>query len=141
MRDEMSDDTTGAQNPTGVQNPAASGRGATDGVERFHMWAPRPLLRSTLWTPRDPQSDHEPLYQVFIAQSTLAAILRHLRDAAADERPFGLLAGDLCEDPDGGARYVLIRDVCRSNVSLTGGDGDQIPATAWEELRATVRGS
>ncbi len=45
------------------------------GAERFHMWAPRPLLRSTLWTPRGADPEHEPLYEVFIAQSTLLLIL------------------------------------------------------------------
>ncbi|MCL7982948.1 MAG: hypothetical protein M8862_10525, partial [marine benthic group bacterium] len=122
------------------REPIDSAPGTDTGVERFHMWAPRPLLRSTLWTPRGSDSDHEPLYEVFIAQSTLASIIRHLRDAPEDERPFGLLAGDLCEDPDGGNRYVLIRDFCRSSVSLTDRDGDQIPATAWEDLRTAAEG-
>ena len=127
------------QNARG-HSPAAETTTPDPGDERFHMWAPRPLLRSILWTPRGPESDNAAMYDVFITQSALASLLDHLRSAPEDERPFGLLAGDLCEDPDGESRYVLIREVCRSRVSLTGEDGDQIPATAWEALRIDAEG-
>ena len=105
------------------QGPSAGATTPDPGTERFHMWASRPLLRSILWTPRGPDSETTGLYDVFITQSALASLLDHVRSAPEDERPFGLLAGDLCEDPDDESRYVLIREICRSRVSLNGQDG------------------
>ena len=122
------------------QGPSAGATTPDPGTERFHMWASRPLLRSILWTPRGADSETTGLYDVFITQTALASLLDHVRSAPEDERPFGLLAGDLCEDPDDESRYVLIREICRSRVSLNGQDGDQIPASAWEELRIDAEG-
>ena len=115
---------------------------AANTAERFHMWAPRPLLRSILWTPRgaDAALVAGAPYDVFITQRALADLLDHVRSGADEGRPFGLLAGDLCEDSDGERRYVLVRGICRSRIPLASGDGDLIPATAWESLRGAAEG-
>jgi hypothetical protein len=99
------------------------------------MWAARPLLRSIRWDPVPPVTppDMEGAYEVFIMQSALEELLTHLAHTDDGEFPFGLLAGDICEDPDEGTRYVQISGVCPSRVSLSA--DATIPPDAWEALQ------
>ncbi|MFW6088365.1 MAG: hypothetical protein ACODAB_01350, partial [Gemmatimonadota bacterium] len=103
-------------------------------AERFHMWSARPLLRSIRWDPVPAVSppELEGAYDVFIMQGALENLLDHVWSAAEGDTPFGLLAGDICEDPDDGTRYVLISAACRSRVSLS--ENATILPEAWETL-------
>ncbi|MEN8145951.1 MAG: hypothetical protein ABFS14_13515, partial [Gemmatimonadota bacterium] len=94
------------------------------------------MTRSVLWKPSSsPETESvEALYDVFITQKALAEVLRHVWDAGKGEQPFGLLAGDLCEDEDGGGKYVLISGACQSPVSLSSDPAQLIPAEAWQGL-------
>ena len=109
-------------------------------AERVHISVPPPLPRSIAWEPTDasPGSDPQPLYDVFITQDALRQILAHAGGPDDGLQPFGLLAGDLCEDLDSGRKYVLISGVCSSPLPLLDDPHDLIPAEAWETLRSSA---
>ena len=79
-------------------------------AERFHMLAARPTIKSIPWDPVPSVTppEMEGAYDVFIMQNALESVLEHIWGASVDEAPFGLLAGDICEDPEDGTRFVLI---------------------------------
>jgi len=117
---------------------------APDGgkAERVHISVPPPLPRSIAWEPTDvsPESDPQPLYDIFITQDALRQILAHAGGPDDGLQPFGLLAGDLCEDLDSGRKYVLISGVCSSPLPLLDDPQDLIPAEAWGTLRSSASG-
>ena len=110
------------------------------GAERVHISVPPPLPRSIAWDPTDasPESDPQPLYDIFITQDALRQILAHAAGPDDGLQPFGLLAGDLCEDLDSGRKYVLISGVCSSPLPLLDDPHDLIPAEAWGTLRSSA---
>jgi len=121
------------ENDVRIHTPApTAARGG--GADRVHISVPRPLPRSISWVPTDIPAEvgNEPIYDVFITQEALSQLLDHVREPTSDGRPFGLLAGDLCEDLDDGRRYVLIGGVCPSPVPLLDDPQDLIPADAWD---------
>ena len=114
-------------------SPTASG----GGLERVHISVPQPLPRSIAWESTSPSAADQarPLYDIFITQGALGQLLRHAAAGDGDDQPFGLLAGDLCEDLDSGRKYVLISGVCPSALPLLDDPLDLIPADAWDGLR------
>ncbi|TFG62534.1 MAG: hypothetical protein E4H28_07540, partial [Gemmatimonadales bacterium] len=102
-------------------------------AERFHMLAARPIVRSITWDPVPTVTppEMEGAYDVFIMQSALEDVLEHVWGASANEAPFGLLAGDICEDPEDGTRFVQICGACPSRLPMVDG---RIPPEAWEAL-------
>ncbi len=109
-------------------------------AERIHISVPRPLPRSIRWEPLDasPESGLEALYDVFITQGALRELLAHAGGSEDELHPFGLLAGDLCEDLDSGRKYVLISGVCPSPLPLHDDPQDLIPAESWDVLRSAA---
>ncbi|MGB5302905.1 MAG: hypothetical protein WBP17_07150, partial [Gemmatimonadota bacterium] len=113
----------------------------SDRAERVHISVPPPLPRSIAWEPTDaaPESGPpQPLYDIFITQDALRQILAHAGGPDDGLQPFGLLAGDLCEDLDSGRKYVLVSGVCSSALPLLDDPHDLIPAEAWDTLRGSA---
>ena len=121
-------DTTGEEQEEQEEQGAQASE-----AERFHMLAARPTLRSIPWDPIPSVTppDMEGAYDVFIMQSALQDVLEHTWGSSADETPFGLLAGDICEDPEDGTRFVQISGACPSQLPMVDG---RIPPEAWEAL-------
>lgn len=110
-------------------------------VEIHHVWKPRPMGRSILWTPIGPARQDEPTgsYEVFVEQRTLETMYRHVWGADPDEEPFGYLFGDLCEDRESRIRYVIITRAVASAYPLLENESDQIADEAARALRSEVR--
>ncbi len=105
-------------------------------VENHHVWAPRPIGRSILWTPTGEQSDAQAgPYEVFLKQRALEAMYRHTWRAGHADEPFGYLFGDLCEDRESLRRYVVITRAVPSAYPLYEDESQQISSEAARALR------
>ena len=105
-------------------------------VEYHHVWAPRPIGRSILWTPTGEQSDAQAgPYEVFLKQRALEAMYRHTWRAGHADEPFGYLFGDLCEDRESLRRYVVITRAVPSAYPLYEDESQQISPEAARALR------
>ncbi len=106
----------------------------------YHVWKPRPLLRSVHWKPLPPPSREAGLgsYDVFIDQRVLKAIHQHVWAATAGQEPLGFLVGDLCEDPDTGRRYVIVSAAVPSKFPLSEEDPEQIRGEALVAMQLEV---
>ncbi|MFQ5888808.1 MAG: hypothetical protein ACE5JR_02010 [Gemmatimonadota bacterium] len=121
---------------TGTRGP----HGGEPSPGAFHIWKPRPLLRSIHWTPIPsvPHSDRLGAYEVFFMQQALEDLLDHVWRTPLGEEPFGFLVGDLCEDPDAESRYVLVSTVVRSRLPFAEDSPHQISAEARMALQLEV---
>ncbi len=109
-------------------------------TDAYHVWKPRPLLRSVHWKPvpapsRDGAAGS---YDVFLDQRVFTAIHQHLWHAAPGEEPFGFLVGDLCEDPDTGRRYLIVSAAVPSKFPLAEDETAQIPGEALVAMQLEV---
>jgi hypothetical protein len=88
-------------------------------ADAYHIWTPRPMLRSVYWKP-DPEPPRESVggaYEVFLDQRAFVAMHEHVWTALT-ERPFGWLIGDLCEDPSAGRRFIIVTGAIPSRFPL-----------------------
>lgn len=108
--------------------------------DAYHVWKPRPLLRSVHWKPV-PAPGREAAagsYDVFIDQRAFKAVHQHLWNAGPGESPLGFLVGDLCEDPDTGRRYVIVSAAVPSQFPLYEEGPDQIKGEALVAMQLEV---
>lgn len=106
----------------------------------YHVWKPRPLLRSVHWKPEPalPKDAAAGSYDVFVDQRVFKAIHQQLWNAGPGEEPFGFLIGDLCEDPDSGRRYVIVSAAVPSRFPLVEEGPEQIPGEAMVAMQLEV---
>ena len=106
----------------------------------YHVWKPRPLLRSVHWkpSPAGPKDAAAGSYDVFIDQRVFSAVHQHLWGAAPGEAPFGFLVGDLCEDPDTGRRYVIVSAAIPSKFPFVEEGPTQVPGEAVVAMQLEV---
>jgi hypothetical protein len=106
----------------------------------YHVWKPRPLLRSVHWKPQPalPKDAAAGSYDVFVDQRVFKAIHQQLWNAGPGDEPFGFLVGDLCEDPDTGRRYVIVSAAVPSRFPLVEEEPEQIPGEAMVAMQLEV---
>lgn len=106
-------------------------------TDAYHIWKPRPLLRSVHWRPVEEVSGDEAAgaYELFLDQRAFSAMHEHVWNAPAEEEPFGYLVGDLCEDPETGRRYVIVSSVVPSRSSYREDAEEQIQAESDVSLK------
>jgi len=109
-------------------------------TDAYHVWKPRPLLRSVHWKPVPSPSREAGAgsYDVFIDQRVFKAVHQQLWNAGPAEQPFGFLVGDLCEDPDTGRRYILVSAAVPSRFPLTEAGPEQIPGESLVAMKLEV---
>jgi hypothetical protein len=109
-------------------------------TDAYHVWKPRPLLRSVHWkpVPAPPKEAGVGSYDVFVDQRVLKALHQHIWNAAPTESPHGFLVGDLCEDPDTGRRYVIISAAVPSRFPMVEEGPDQIQGEALVAMQLEV---
>jgi len=109
-------------------------------TDAYHVWKPRPLLRSVHWKPMPPPAREASAgsYDVFIDQRVFRAIHGQMWNAGPAEEPLGFLVGDLCEDPDTGRRYVIISGAVPSRLPFSEREGEQIPGEALVAMQLEV---
>ncbi len=108
--------------------------------DAYHVWKPRPLLRSVHWKPVPAPAREAAAgsYDVFIDQRVLKVVHQHLWNAGPGEAPLGFLVGDLCEDPDTGRRYVIVSAAVPSKFPLSEEGPDQIKGEALVAMQLEV---
>ena len=109
-------------------------------TDAYHIWKPRPMLRSVHWkpVPEVPRDAAAGSYDIFLDQRAFSSMHQHVWNAAPGERPFGFLAGDLCEDPDSGRRYLIVSAAIPSRFSMNEEGPDQLPGEALVALQLEV---
>ena len=109
-------------------------------ADAYHIWTPRPLIRSVYWRPEGepPREAVAGSYEVFIDQRAFVAMHEHVWKAAADDSPFGYLVGDLCEDPSAGRRFIIVNQVVPSRFPFRENDPEQIGEEASVALQLEV---
>jgi hypothetical protein len=109
-------------------------------TDAYHVWKPRPLLRSVHWKPVPAPSKGAAAgsYDVFIDQRVFKALHRQLWNAPEGEAPLGFLVGDLCEDPDTSRRYVIVSAAVPSKFQLNEQGPEQIPGEALVAMQLDV---
>ncbi len=118
----------------------ASGHERQVDADAYHIWTPRPLIRSVYWRP-EPEPPREAVagsYEVFLDQRVFAAMHEHVWSAAVDRSQFGYLIGDLCEDPSASRRFVIITSAAPSRFPFLEAGPEQIPAEASVALQLEV---
>lgn len=78
--------------------------------DAYHIWTPRPLLRSVYWkpVPAPPFEAVSASYEIFVDQRAWLTMHEHVWQTPGEKTPFGYLVGDLCEDPNANRRFVNI---------------------------------
>ncbi|MCL7960383.1 MAG: hypothetical protein M8861_09345 [marine benthic group bacterium] len=109
-------------------------------TDAYHVWKPRPLLRSVHWKPVPAPSREAAVgsYDVFVDQRVLKALHQHIWNAAPTESPHGFLVGDLCEDPDTGRRYVIVSAAVPSRFPMVEEGPEQIQGEALVAMQLEV---
>ena len=109
-------------------------------TDAYHVWKPRPLLRSVHWKPVPAPSREAGVgsYDVFVDQRVLKALHQHVWNASPGEAPQGFLVGDLCEDPDTGRRYVIVSAAVPSRFPMVEEGPEQIPGEALVAMQLEV---
>jgi proteasome lid subunit RPN8/RPN11 len=108
-------------------------------ADAYHIWTPRPLIRSVYWRP-EVEPAREAVagsYEVFIDQRAFVAMHEHVW-TAADDSPYGYLVGDLCEDPSAGRRFIIVNQVVPSRFPFRENDPEQIGEEASVALKLEV---
>ncbi|MGW8283742.1 MAG: Mov34/MPN/PAD-1 family protein [Gemmatimonadota bacterium] len=118
----------------------ASGHERQVDADAYHIWTPRPLIRSVYWRP-EPEPPREAVagsYEVFLDQRVFAAMHEHVWNAGVGRSQFGYLIGDLCEDPSASRRFVIITAAAPSRFPFLEAGPEQIPAEASVALQLEV---
>jgi len=108
--------------------------------DAYHIWTPRPLLRSIYWKP-DPPPPFETVsatYEIFLDQRAWLTMHEHVWQTGADRTPFGYLIGDLCEDPNANRRFVTITAALPARFDFRENAADQISREATLALQLEV---
>lgn len=108
--------------------------------DAYHIWTPRPLLRSIYWKP-DPPPPFETVsatYEIFVDQRAWLTMHEHVWQTGADRTPFGYLIGDLCEDPNASRRFVTITAALPARFDFREDAADQISREATLALQLEV---
>ncbi|MGB5673063.1 MAG: hypothetical protein WBO43_00800 [Gemmatimonadota bacterium] len=136
MRDDQNDES-----PEGTESPEWRVPGDEQlETDAYHVWKPRPLLRSVHWKPVPAPSRDAGVgsYDVFVDQRVLRALHQHIWNAAPGESPHGFLVGDLCEDPDTGRRYVIVSAAVPSRLPMVEEGPEQIQGEALVAMQLEV---
>lgn len=106
----------------------------------YHIWTPRPLLRSIYWKPVPPPSFEivSASYEVFLEQRAWLTMHEHVWQAPPDRTPFGYLVGDLCEDPTANRRFVIVTSALPARFVFREGSAEQISREALLALQLEV---
>jgi proteasome lid subunit RPN8/RPN11 len=109
-------------------------------AEAYHIWTPRPLIRSVYWRPEEepPRESVSGSYEVFVDQRAFTGMHDHVWHASFDESPFGYLVGDLCEDPTANRRFVIVTQVIPSRFPFREADSEQISGEASVAMQLEV---
>jgi len=108
--------------------------------DAYHIWTPRPLLRSIYWKP-DPAPPFETVsatYEIFVDQRAWLTMHEHVWQTGADRTPFGYLVGDLCEDPNANRRFVTITAALPARFNFREDATEQISREATLALQLEV---
>ena len=109
-------------------------------AEAYHIWTPRPLIRSIYWRPEvePPREAVSGSYELFVDQRAFTSMHEHVWGAAVDGNPFGYLVGDLCEDPTANRRFVIVTQVLPARFPLREAEAEQISGEASVALQLEV---
>lgn len=109
-------------------------------TDAYHIWTPRPLLRSVYWKPDPPPPDDSapPAYEIFLDQRAWTTMHEHVWQADVENTPFGYLIGDLCEDPNAGRRFVSITAALPARFNFDESEREQISREATLALQLEV---
>lgn len=101
---------------------------------------PIPLARAIRWVPAGLFTPPRTLddLALFITQSALREVLRHLRSDPEQEL-LGFLLGELYECPETGARYVVVNAAVRTGHAIAESDRILIPEEEWLGVQLEVR--
>ena len=109
-------------------------------ADAYHIWTPRPLIRSVYWRP-DPEPPRDAVsgsYEVFLDQRVFVSMHEHVWKADPGQSLFGYLIGDLCEDPTASRRFVIVTAAVPSRFSFAESEPEQISAEASVALQLEV---
>lgn len=109
-------------------------------TDAYHIWTPRPLLRSIYWKP-DPAPPPDVVsstYEVFIDQRAWLTMHEHVWQTPAEKTPFGYLIGDLCEDPNANRRFINITAALPARFDFREKEREQISREAALALQLEV---
>ncbi|MCL7976592.1 MAG: hypothetical protein M8863_04720 [marine benthic group bacterium] len=106
-------------------------------ADAYHIWTPRPLIRSVYWRPEEepPREAVSGSYELFVDQRAFTSMHEHVWGAGADESPFGYLVGDLCEDPTANRRFVIVTQVVPARFPFQEAQPEQISGEASVALK------
>jgi proteasome lid subunit RPN8/RPN11 len=101
---------------------------------------PIPLARAIRWVPAGLFTPPRTLddLALFITQSALREVMRHLRSSPEQEL-LGFLLGELYECPETGARYVVVNAAVRTGHAIAESDRILIPEEEWLGVQLEVR--
>jgi proteasome lid subunit RPN8/RPN11 len=108
--------------------------------DAYHIWTPRPLLRSIYWKP-DPPPPFETVsstYEIFFDQRAWLTMHEHVWQTGTERTPFGYLIGDLCEDPNANRRFVTITAALPARFDFLENAAEQISREATLALQLEV---
>lgn len=109
-------------------------------ADAYHIWTPRPLIRSVYWKP-DPEPPRDAVsgsYEVFLDQRVFVGMHEHVWKADLGQSQFGYLIGDLCEDPTASRRFVIITAAVPSRFPFDDSEPERISAEASVALQLEV---
>jgi proteasome lid subunit RPN8/RPN11 len=109
-------------------------------ADAYHIWTPRPLIRSVYWRP-DPEPPRDAVsgsYEVFLDQRAFITMHEHVWKAEPGRSQFGYLIGDLCEDPTASRRFVIVTNAVPSRFPFLEAGPEQIGAEASVALQLEV---
>ncbi|MGD8496911.1 MAG: hypothetical protein PVF05_12050 [Gemmatimonadales bacterium] len=108
--------------------------------DAYHIWTPRPLLRSIYWkpVPAPPFEIVSASYEIFVDQRAWLTMHEHVWQTAAEKTPFGYLVGDLCEDPNANRRFVNITAALPARFDFREEQAEQISREATLALQLEV---
>jgi proteasome lid subunit RPN8/RPN11 len=106
----------------------------------YHIWTPRPLLRSVYWKPVPPPPFEvvSAAYEIFLEQRAWLTMHEHVWQAPADRTPFGYLVGDLCEDPNANRKFVIVTSALPARFAFHEDRAEQITREAILALQLEV---
>ena len=109
-------------------------------TDAYHIWTPRPLLRSIYWkpVPAPPFEAVSATYEIFLDQRAWLTMHEHVWQTPADKTPFGYLIGDLCEDPTANRRFVTITAALPARFDFREDASEQISREATLALQLEV---
>jgi hypothetical protein len=108
--------------------------------DAYHIWTPRPLLRSIYWkpVPAPPFEAVSASYEIFVDQRAWLTMHEHVWQTPAEKTPFGYLVGDLCEDPNANRRFLNITAALPARFDFREDAAEQISREATLALQLEV---